>query len=447
MILESKLSTEIASYIQARASTRLEKFDKEAEKLRKEVADQPVVLADLNAELSLKRVDEEAKFKPNVWLTDAAGRAKQISMVTHALKFTHTDAKGTSVYVQKQSGLSQLDKRYLSTSSLSEPFIDVVGNAAALDVANLLQLEVEGVSLISSIVQADTSPLVPFAENETQLAEWLDGFKEALADKELSSHKLSKQIYFPCSDNSYHLISPLYASSLTQALYQRIADSRYTDEAKAARKEKKNDKFSETKTVDYPNTAVQTFGGTKPQNVSLLNSGRGGKSFLLSCEPPVWGKRELPPVNHKNAFWHAYERKAWLTTRALKKFLLENVDKDSTKPIRDKRADLVDELIGILLQYATEVQSLKEYRGWSAGSKLSLAEQLWLDPYRSDLEFQQQREAKDWQQDISNQFASWLNHKLKDDKLVFKDVEYREWSKLLERKFALLKEDLEVLAE
>jgi CRISPR-associated protein Csy1 len=98
------------------------------------------------------------------------------------------------------------------------------------------------------------------------------------------------------------------------------------------------------------------------------------------------------------------------------------------------------------LQYAAEVQSLKEHAGWSADSRLPLAQQLWLDPLRGDPPFQHLREAKDWHQDIADQFANWLNHKLKDDKLMLKDVEYLEWSKLVERKLALLKDDLEVLA-
>jgi CRISPR-associated protein Csy1 len=443
---QNRLSTEIAAYIQARASARLEKFDKDADKQRKELAGDDAALAEFNSGLPLKRADEEARFNPSVWLTDAAERAKQISMVTHSLKFTHTDAKGSSVYVRRPSTPGPLESGYLSTVALLEPRIDVVGNAAALDVASLLQIEDSGHTLISRLVQGDGSALTPFAENDAQLLEWVSGLNAVLADKELSSHKLAKQLYFPVAKDRYHLISPLYASSLSEALYKRVADSRYLDAAKATRKARKESRYSAAVTVDYPNIAVQTFGGTKPQNVSQLNSSRGGKSFLLSCQPPVWGKRVLPPANHKNSFWREYDRRAWRTAKALKDYLIQLLEKASTRPRRDKRAELVDELIGILLQYAAEVQSLKEHAGWSADSQLPLAQQLWLDPLRDDPEFQRLRDAQDWQQDVADQFANWLNHKLKDDKLMLKDVEFQEWSRLVERKLALLREDMEVLA-
>lgn len=438
--MDVQMSDLVSAYIQGRADARLEKFDKEAEKLKKEVAGDLLASADLHVELAIKRTEEDAKFKPGIWLSDAATRAKQISFVSHPLKFTHTDAKGSSVYAPRSDRIA--DESYLTTTTLANPRVDVVGNAAALDVASFLQLEVNGISLASLIAQDDMSALQLFAENDAQLNAWHQGLKQALADKDLRSHTLAKQLYFPIADNAYHLISPLYASSLAHALYQRIADSRFTDTAKEVRKLKKEGKFSEAVTVDFLNVAVQTFGGTKPQNVSQLNSSRGGKSFLLSCQPPSWGERKLPPSSYKNAFWREYDRRAWRTAKELKDYLISIAELDSTKPRRDKRANFVDDLIEILFQYAAEVQNMTECRGWSAESKLSKAEQLWLDPLCPDKEFQAERKAKDWQQDIANQFAGWLNHKLKADQLLMKDTEYREWSKLLEQKLLRLKEDL-----
>ena len=39
---------------------------------------------------------------------------------------------------------------------------------------------------------------------------------------------------------------------------------------------------------DYPGLAVQNMGGTKPQNISQLNSERRGMNYLLSSLPPKW---------------------------------------------------------------------------------------------------------------------------------------------------------------
>ena len=434
----------IKQYIQGRADSRLEKLDKEYEKSKKEAAADPLALAAITEAHALKHAEELARYQPRIWLSSAATRAKQISFATHPLKFTHTEAKGgSSVYAAQRDTATT---RYLTTAALSKPAIDVDGNAAALDVAGLLQLEAGGISLASMIAQNDLTALEPFAENPTQLNEWVQGLQQAMADQDIRSHTLGKQLYVPVGENEYHLISPLFASSLAQALHQRISDSRYPDAAKEARKMRRENKFSPAVTVDYLKVAVQTFGGTKPQNVSQLNSRRGGKTFLLCCEAPTWGERLLPPAAHSNSFWNAYSRRydslAWRTAKALKTFLLRVVDTDSNKPIRDKRADMVDELIDILIQYAAEVQSLTEHAGWSEESKLSRSEQLWLDPNRADPQFQAERVAKDWQQDIANQFAAWLNAQLKDDRLVMKDAEYHEWAKLLRNKLARLKDDL-----
>jgi CRISPR-associated protein Csy1 len=432
---EPELSEKIASYIQNRATARSEKLEKDAEKQRKESDEGSL-------ESAQKRAEHEASFKPASWLTDAATRAKQINVVTHALKFTHSDAKGSSIYLHKV-GDGPEEPRYLSTSTLSDIKADVVGNAAALDVAGLLRLEDgERVSLINRIAQGDTSSLAPFAENDDQLAEWVSGFKAVLTDKELSSHQLAKQLYFPLPDGGYHLLSPLYASSLAQALYQRITDSRYSDDAMALRKARREEKYSVSETVDYLAVAVQNFGGTKPQNVSQLNSGRGGKSFLMSCQPPVWRKQDKPPSSG-NAFWREFDRRAWKTAKELKDYLTSIKDRSSTKARRDVRADLVDELMDTLFFYASEIIGMTDQVGWSAHSALPLSEQLWLDPLRDDEEFQRKRESDDWQTEIAERFASWLNRKLESDKLAMKDAEYREWLGLVETKF---KQDLEGFA-
>ncbi len=142
-------------------------------------------------------------------------------MVTHALKFIHTDAKGSSIYAAAMVNSSdEENSHYVSTASIPSSIkIDVVGNAAALDVASLLQLEQNGESLIAVIARGDSSALQPFAESENQLSEWMNGFQQVLIPKELSSHTLAKQLYFPVGDNEYHLLSPLFASSLVQELY------------------------------------------------------------------------------------------------------------------------------------------------------------------------------------------------------------------------------------
>lgn len=443
-----ELTDKIKTYIKNRETIQIEKFDKSTAKQLSTVATGSPEAEALSKQLEEKRQNILEKFQPNNWLSDASTRAKQIRFVTHALKFSHTDAKGSSFYSRQHSTDNSFHHQYLSSSSLCSPPTDVVGNAAALDVANFLKLQAAGVSLLTLIAENNGIALQAFAHNDEQLTQWLAGFGEVLHDGETSSHKLAKQLYFPTDADHYHVISPLYASSLSQQLYQHIADSRFSESAKAARKAKKTNAFSEQMVVEFPHTAVQTFGGTKPQNVSLLNSQRGGKSFLLNSQPPRWNTQHLRlPVNSKYAFWREYDRRAWSTAKILRDFLCRALDKESRKPLRDYRAELVDRLIDILLHYASQLQSLSDHAGWSAQSKLPPAEQAWLDPQRNTPELNQLRDSKSWQQEIATSFARWLNHKLsKSGKLPLGDTEYQQWSTLLERKLMLLRQDMEMLS-
>ncbi|MBW4056554.1 MAG: type I-F CRISPR-associated protein Csy1 [Proteobacteria bacterium] len=422
------LAAQIAGYIAGRAETRLDKFDKDAEKQRTAAQDSTP---------ETERADIASRYLPANWLADAAQRAKQIQMVTHALKFTHTDARGSSVYSPEgQTQAAGMNNgELLSTASLTNLVIDAVGNAAALDVAALLQMQHEGKTLIQYIEQGDSSPLKPFAKDEIQLADWMGAFKQALEGNELSSHKLAKQLYFPIDKGQYHLLAPLYSSSLAHALNIRIAATRYTDEVKLVRKAKKEGRFNTAPVVDFPDTSVHTYGGTKPQNVSQLNSSQGGKSFLLSCAPPNWEVQSKPPLGVKsvfsrNQFGYRVRKEVW----SLQQYLLKKVDNDSTKLIRDQRAERVEQVLDQLVQYAAEIQTLANHGGWSVlpDCKLSRAEQLWLDPHRADLDdsFAAERDRNDWQVVIADQFARWFNRRLKHEKLTMGDTELTEWKKL-----------------
>lgn len=197
----------------------------------------------------------------------------------------------------------------------------------------------------------------------------------------------------------------------------------------------------------FPNIAVQIFGGTKPQNISQLNTGRYGRGFLFSSQPPAWNTQINTPSGSKHSFWRQYDRRARRTVKSLRDYLERIAKRTSTAERRDRRAAMVDELVDMLLICAAEVQQLHAQRGWSAETELSFAEQLWFDPYRTELdeEFKQQRAKNDWQSDIARQFATWLNSRLsyKTTLSDFSDAEFQEWNRLLAKKLLLLKDDLD----
>ena len=210
------LAEAIANYIEQRKKTKLEPLQKKRQKVL-DKGDE-VAIAAANTEYRSAALPIEESFEPETWLTNAAKRAKQISLATHAAKFTHSDAKATSRLVVEHT---VLDDAYLVTSSLKDKAIDAVCNAAILDVAKLLNLKVEGEGLINQIQQGSSPALSEFTSDAALLSSWVEGFKEALGDQELTVNSLTKQVYFPVSnaeESEYHLICPLFSSALCHQL-------------------------------------------------------------------------------------------------------------------------------------------------------------------------------------------------------------------------------------
>src|SRR5690606_1773959 len=86
-----------------------------------------------------------------------------------------------------------------------------------------------------------------------------------------------KQVYFPVDDN-YHQLSILSASGIMFELRKRIDNIRFSEEAKAARVCEKNNEISKGGYKQLVNITTIGYGGTKPQNISVLNNQNGGKA-------------------------------------------------------------------------------------------------------------------------------------------------------------------------
>lgn len=373
---------------------------------------------------SFIREKQESKghaFNVADWLDSASKRASQISIATHVLKFLHSDAKGTNVNAKIGKLISNHESLYVTTASLYRIKEDIVGNAAVMDVGSFLQIEVDGVTLLDLIVKGDASPFHKFAESELRLSTWMNGFKSVLIDKQLSSDALAKQVYFPVKENTYHLLAPLYASSLSQALYDKVKENRYGEIAKTVRNCKKEKLYSGGVVIDYPNLACQMFGGTKPQNISRLNSLRGGRAYLLRSVPPIWATLKRPPMK-KKAFWQGFDRRAYPVLKDFQCFLIAIKDLTSNLDRRDVRQEYVDRLLDLLLQAAVEIQSMKS--GWSLASEIPMYEKIWLDPLREDLV--DVNKLGDWMDEVSSYFAKWVLDKLKykNNNMNFPDVDY-----------------------
>ncbi|MDR3213032.1 MAG: type I-F CRISPR-associated protein Csy1, partial [Azoarcus sp.] len=241
-------------------------------------------------EAKKKGAEEDAalanKYEYTTWLADAARRVGQIQAVTHVLKATHPDARGSSFHIAPES-LPQHNE--IGTHSLGKNYADdIVGNAAALDVYKFLKLEVDGQRLLDWFLQDDMDLLAALHDNENTAREWATAFKHLLRPSStLSSHEKAKQIYWCCSgepvdDTDFHLLQPLFSSTLVHAVHAEISDARF-GEANVQARHAKRDKQAHTGIYrEYRGLVTRKLGGTKPQNISQLNSERGGVNYLLA---------------------------------------------------------------------------------------------------------------------------------------------------------------------
>ena len=404
----------------------------------------------LHAKLEKLKADEDGKrtelitqHQPAAWLEDAARRVQQIQAVTHSLKPIHPDARGTNLYVEPRT-LPPLTE--LGSHALGERFVgDVVGNAAALDVYKLLKLEVNGRSLLTALLAQDSDALAALHTDPAQAQALRDAFVSLTQPRAEgpSSHTLAKQLYWltgtdACDDSHYTLLAPLYATSLAHAVHAQVQEDRFGEANKAARQARRERKMHDGVFHDYPGLAVQNMGGTKPQNISQLNSERRGVNYLLSSLPPQWKASAVRlPVHAASVFDRLFIARPEVrrAVRALRVFLESNPD--ANLATRERREELLDALVDELVSLAAELQQILP-PGWSRDDErfadLHRSEQLWLDPLRAEqpdeADFAREWLQMDWPAAVGQRFANWLNAQLRG-KLPVGDAEARAWQKEL----------------
>lgn len=432
-----------------------------------------------------------AAYAPKTWIADAARRVGQIQQVTHAIKYTHPDARGSSLY---SAGNQHASDSAVGTHTLGAALAgDVVGNAAALDVYKFLNLRVGEHSILALAV--GNHPMLPAAlsDNAEEAQAWISAFATlAQAKGEAASHKLARQVYWPLSDGEYHLLAPLFPTSLVHSVWQSMRDD--SELARAVYLAKKDGKQINISYRERSNwLAIQSFGGTKPQNISQLNSERYGENYLLPALPPNWQSPAIrPPFAVNSVFDRIFSQREgvkeltdslrdFLELQERKKLALllaksspdaeESMSRESiaerlskiphdlqvsveqlvnNRNIREKRAELSQLICGEALLYAAELREAVETKqlpmGWTqdAACKLNRAEQLWLDPLRCqiDPDFAEEYERKDWPNEICRRFGNWLNPRLSTKSARMSAVEAEHWQSVLQEEMSLLRMEL-----
>lgn len=373
--------------------------DRKTERLKKK---QKANMSDEEIQVISREVYDE--FELENWLPNAARRACQMSLSSHPCTFSHPSSrknkngKTTSVIsyaVRRADG-------YLRTGNV-EAEMDALGNAAAIDVYKFLTLELsDGQTLIEHIEQnTEISKNLLNVKNSSygEIKAGLLAIKNS-EDGQVTSSKV-KQVYFSV-EKDYHLLSILTPSGLVFELRNRIQTMRFSDQVKEARKNCKKNEVSETGFDDIFGLSMVGYGGTKPQNISVLNNQYGGKAYLLPSLPPTLIKQEikLPSIDFfSNCIWPNQFKDSF---DSLHKLLVVDVN---NMGIRQGRDNILLYIFDRIVEKIWQIRSMES--GWSEHERFDR-----LPKYQKillDEQYQSEREdEREWLQQFSKETARWL---------------------------------------
>jgi CRISPR-associated protein Csy1 len=393
-----------------------------------------------------------AKYDYVTWLSSAADRARHLQSVTHVLKATHPSAKGSNAYVPPSI---MIDRTEIGTYSVGNRFEEdtAVADAKHLDVFSFLKQSFDGRRILDWIRDDDPDLHMALHSDPGIALAWATAFKNLIrVDERPVSNSLAKQIYWltgndPTNDTDYHLLQPMFSSSLAHAVHADIQNARFGEANKLARQSFRSKEAHDRPYHDYRKLVVRKLGGTKPQNISQLNSERGGVNYLLASLPPT-RMHERPPsllrlesVMDRLAFFKGTGRLA----KTLADFLLS--DPPRNEKTRTTRKAIEQELGAQLALFAVEIHA-RLTPGWTRDPDcaLALCEQLWLDPERTELPIRDDPEhpewseldrefniayvCGDWPDEVAGRFANWVNEQLRKAGLTMVgDAEYKHWTR------------------
>lgn len=357
------------------------------------------------------------RFSLQNWLPDAAKRVNQLSMVSHPSKFSHPSAKTSSVIVQAKHS----NDGYLRSGNVDYS-LDVFGNAAAMDVFKFLSVYLENGQTVLDAFEQQNEDLKQLIQRSCLDFDSLRSAFLMIKENDISvkTDHLVKQVYFPIESKAYHLLSLLTPSGLITKLKQNIDALRFSDETKQAKERRKKNESDDIGYADIYDLTVTAYGGTQPQNVSVLNSQNAGRAYLLSSMPPQLDKRaiRLPKTDFfaQCLYVKGYKK----DFEELQIWIRKDLDgvtgeRKNNRYIRKEIKYVIRKIIGQILFTAFCIRKYKQE--WSISEvyqNLPLSQRIWLD----DLYENQRNESEQWHDEISHRIAKWVIDTYEDKTII-----------------------------
>lgn len=399
-------------------------------------------------EVREKEIECETVFCLQQWLPSAAKRAGSRAFTSHPSKFGHPS---TGIGKANRKNFTYVTPLICKPKFIPDGFLksgsvnvelDSLGDAAALDVDKFLSLKMQDGQNVIQHLNFDTE----LAKNLFTLANVEDnenyqslkkGFLAMTAnDAEVVTSSKIKQVYFPVipqqTDNqlgcdNYHQLSILTASGILFELRKRLDAMRFGDEIKLARAQKKTNQEHQGYREIYNLTTIG-YGGTKPQNISVLNNQNGGKAHMFMCIPPQLKNRDIhfPTADFFNQTVNYFQCKNQFNQ--LHKLYSRD---DNNIHIRTARDEYYQSIIDHIIEKMWQVRSVSAEQFSVSSNQLSAAQKTWLCEQH---EAKEKREnTDDWLDEIVKSFTTFLVHgyeKVLNKKAIkLGDAEYKHMQK------------------
>lgn len=396
-------------------------------------------------EVREKEMECAATFSLKQWLPNAANRAGQISISTHPCTFSHPSSrKNKNGYASSIiANCNRVNDGFLRSGNVAVN-ADALGNAAALDVYKFLTLLMEDGQALIQHLEQDTElalnlfslPNVDESQNYRVLKQGFLAMTTGVGES-ITSSKI-KQVFFPVKEQTagqlssaeyYHQLSILTASGILFELRKRLDGMRFGDAIKIARDKKKNNQEHEGYSEIYNLTTIG-YGGTKPQNISVLNNQNGGKAHVFMCAPPQLKNRNIhfphtdffsQTVNYfqcKNQFYQLHK--------------LYSRD-DNNMHIRAERDEYYQSVIDHIIEKMWQIRSIAIEQYNPSSNQLQSSQNTWLCEEESSKTLRETTD--DWLDDIVKSVTTFLFYgyeKILGKKAVkFSDAEHKHMQNLV----------------
>ncbi|MFC7780969.1 type I-F CRISPR-associated protein Csy1 [Legionella taurinensis] len=353
------------------------------------------------------RQECEELFGLENWLPRAAKRIQQISISTHPCTFSHPSSrKNKNGYVTAIIAKAPWEADgYLRTGNTPAE-LDALGNAAVLDVFKFLSIMTDNGMTVIDHIRQDTEWAKALLNIKAESHENLrNDFISILSSNEtmITSSKI-KQVYFPIGDD-YHLLSILHNSSLIFKLRDRIDALRFSDTVKKGRELRRSNSYHESGFKEIYNIVTIGYGGTKPQNISVLNNQYGGKSHLLLSIPPLLEQHEVKfPTQDFFRQTLRFSDCKEILQRLDNVFKIERDGVISLEKIRKGRDRCLGELLDVILQKMMALREVSANQFREESSKLLAWQKIWLcEQYTKE-------RTDDWLDTLCDKIVTWIEN-------------------------------------